>query len=274
MTNGRNERTPDLWSALSTFDDVLREARHRGASVPETYGSPVYLGQYLHAHSLITQELDRLRVTRSTRPLVVDWGAGVGHCGYIRQRLGDRVVFHALSDPEASPYISVLEHVADICDIELRATTEPIALPFSDGEVDVFVSCGVLEHVHEGGGSVDASLDEIHRVLRPGGAFVCAHLPRRGSWIEWLNRRTGRSHHDRTFRRSEVLDLHRPGKLELFGVPEVYGVVPRIQVARRLQLAGKDSVANGRRFEKWDVAATALAAPVAQNFGFVMRKPL
>ena len=42
------------------------------------------------------------------------------------------------------------------------------------------LSCGVLEHVQD----PDASLDEIRRVLRPGGTFYVTNLPNRYSYTE------------------------------------------------------------------------------------------
>jgi ubiquinone/menaquinone biosynthesis C-methylase UbiE len=41
-------------------------------------------------------------------------------------------------------------------------------VPFADCSFDVVISCDVLEHVQ----SIENSLNEIQRVLRPGGAFV------------------------------------------------------------------------------------------------------
>lgn len=236
-----------------------------------TYGSPVYLGQYLNLHRAVSAEVDRLESLEGTKPLVVDWGAGVGHCAYVRHQLGDRVVAHALSDPDASPYTSVLENVCDVTGIEIRSTSDPVALPFADGEVGVLISCGVLEHVHEGGGSVPDSLAEIERVLRPGGAFVCGHLPHSGSWIEWLNRRAGRSHHDKTFAPAEAAALGRPS-LRRVGPVRRYGVVPRIQIARRLQRAGRDGVGVATRFEVVDRVASRLLPVIAQNNLLVLHK--
>ena len=49
-------------------------------------------------------------------------------------------------------------------------------------------SVGVLEHVHEAGGEPRASIREIHRVLKPGGHFLCFHLPNRYAWGENLRK--------------------------------------------------------------------------------------
>jgi SAM-dependent methyltransferase len=48
------------------------------------------------------------------------------------------------------------------------ALTEPSRLDFDDATFDVVTAIEVLEHVVE----LDAVLDEIHRVLRPGGRFL------------------------------------------------------------------------------------------------------
>jgi hypothetical protein len=50
---------------------------------------------------------------------------------------------------------------------------------------------GVLEHV----GLPEESLDELHRVLRPGGLVYCYKLPNRSSYLEAIARRTGQYYH-------------------------------------------------------------------------------
>jgi SAM-dependent methyltransferase len=87
---------------------------------------------------------------------------------------------------------------------------DPRRLPFADGEFDAVLSCGVLEHVED----PDASLDEISRVLTPGGTFYVYKLPNRASYLEAIARRAGLYYHgalehDRLYSLSSAVDLLR-----------------------------------------------------------------
>ncbi len=268
------QREAQMWKAFNQFGRAVDHLAQSGVPAASHVKSPVYLGQYLRLHAAVDAQLERLRVLGDPNPLIVDWGAGIGHFSYVRQQLGDRVEAHTLRDPEAAPYSTSLEILSEYSDLPTRPTDEPVRLPFEDGEVGIFVSCGVLEHVHEGGGSVQDSMEEIARVLRPGGAFVCAHLPRTKSWIEWSHRRSGGSHHDRLFRRDEVLRLHEGTDLEPARELARYGVIPRNQIAQRLQRKDRDSVSIGRGLHALDRVASKVAFPITQNYIFVMQKPL
>jgi cyclopropane fatty-acyl-phospholipid synthase-like methyltransferase len=117
---------------------------------------------------------------------VLDWGSGNGHFSYYLLRTGHRTTSFSV---EKRP------SVGQLASGQLREVhgdpTEPVALPFSDGEFDAIASVGVLEHVGKYGGDELASLREIRRVLCPGGVLVCTHLPNRHSAIEALARRSG-----------------------------------------------------------------------------------
>jgi SAM-dependent methyltransferase len=91
-------------------------------------------------------------------PVVLDFGAGEGkHLHLIRGvRPGAKLVGIDIRAPRTR------------VDFEFHLVPENSTLPFSENVFDIVVSCDVLEHV----ASVGKSLDEIHRVLRPGGVFI------------------------------------------------------------------------------------------------------
>ena len=64
-------------------------------------------------------------------------------------------------------------------------------LPFEDNSFNAVLSCGVLEHVQDPGGS----LDELHRVLQPGGRLYVYKLPNRLSYLEAIARIAGLYYH-------------------------------------------------------------------------------
>jgi SAM-dependent methyltransferase len=119
---------------------------------------------------------------------VLDWGCGYGQVtALLRERGIDVLPFdyrEGLPEPTSAP----LERFPEI---QAHLSPEPVALPFDDGSFDTVLSCGVLEHVEY----PDASLDEIRRVLRPGGTFYVTNLPNRYSYTERLARLLGRYYH-------------------------------------------------------------------------------
>jgi SAM-dependent methyltransferase len=150
--------------------------------------------------------VDRVAADRPGR--LLDWGCGYGLISHELMARGLEVVSTDY-DP-ARPGRRASEHFADVS-IEFLA--DPVALPFPDEAFDAVLSLGVLEHVAQPA----ASLDEIRRVLRPGGTLHVYKLPNRYSWLEWVARRVGLPYHgsrpdDRlyTLRSAEAL-LERHG---------------------------------------------------------------
>ena len=128
--------------------------------------------------------IDRIAADRPGR--VLDWGAG---WGLISHELMARGLDVSATDYDpARPGRIQSDHFPDVS-IELLA--DPVALPFEDDSFDAVLSLGVLEHV----GKPAESLDELHRVLRPGGTLYVYKLPNRYSWLEWVARRLKLEYH-------------------------------------------------------------------------------
>jgi SAM-dependent methyltransferase len=226
----------------------------------EVFGSRISALQYMHAY----------RETRAALPggcSVLDWGCGRGHFSYFLLRSGYRLTCFSLED-----FPMVLEPFRDRLTFVAGSAGEPRLLPFADGEFDAVFSIGVLEHVRETGGSEAGSLREIHRILRPGGTFLCAHLPNRLSWNEFVTRflLPSRFHHRYRFRRRDIVRLWEGAGLEIQSLRR-YCWLPRNMFSTGFSgLSGRPSAL--RCFLLAEAAASAIFHPFHQNFLVVSRK--
>jgi ubiquinone/menaquinone biosynthesis C-methylase UbiE len=140
---------------------------------------------------------------------LLDWGCGYGQVTALLRDEGVDVVAFDYRQGLDAPTIEPLERFPEI---EAHVSPEPVALPFADGGFDTVLSCGVLEHVED----PDGSLEEIRRVLRPGGTFYVTNLPNRYSYTERIARLLGLYYHgqlpnDRVYTRRtarELLERH------------------------------------------------------------------
>jgi len=246
-------------NVLPDEDFVLREimARtSRAASPTPQFSSLAGARQYRRLHRLV-----RRRVPAGAA--VLDWGTGNGHFAYFLRFSGYRATGFTIEGNSQAAWLDEpyeLFAAGDPC--------EPVKLPFTDASFDAVASIGVLEHVRETGGSETASLEEIARVLRPGGVFVCFHLPNRWSWIDFLASRVpGKHHHDYRYGRDDVRSLVAGAGLDLVELQR-YGLLPRNMLGRL-----PAPVAGSRRFaDAWDALDAALGAllsPLCQNWAFV-----
>jgi ubiquinone/menaquinone biosynthesis C-methylase UbiE len=127
------------------------------------------------------------RVAGERAGRVLDWGCGHGQItDLLRQRGVEVVAFDYRPETEAA--IIRLPHFPDV---EAHVSSDPVRLPFADDEFDTVLSCGVLEHVEY----PEASLKELHRVLRAGGRLLVYKLPNRLSYLEAIARRAGMYYH-------------------------------------------------------------------------------
>lgn len=118
---------------------------------------------------------------------VLDWGCGWGQVSALMLDRGLEVTSFDWS--EGAPEAQVaLERFPEITAFR---SSQPVALPYDDSSFDAVLSCGVLEHVHDPGGS----LEELKRVMRPGATFYVYKLPNRSSYLEAVARVLGAYYH-------------------------------------------------------------------------------
>jgi SAM-dependent methyltransferase len=127
------------------------------------------------------------RIAREQHGPVLDWGTGFGQVAKLLADEGvDVTPFEYRPDlPEG---VRRLERYPEL---QAHSSPEPVRLPFEDASFDAVLSCGVLEHVQD----PDGSLEELRRVLRPGGTFYLYNLPNRWAYTEKIARLLGLYYH-------------------------------------------------------------------------------
>ena len=123
------------------------------------------------------------RIAADAPASILDWGCGLGQVSDMLIAAGLDVTSFDYR-PDAPDAVAPLERYPNV---RAYLTTDPRTLPYRDGEFEAVLSCGVLEHVRD----PDASLDELARVLKPGGTLYVYKLPNSGSYLEWIARRLG-----------------------------------------------------------------------------------
>jgi 2-polyprenyl-6-hydroxyphenyl methylase/3-demethylubiquinone-9 3-methyltransferase len=130
-------------------------------------------------------ELIASRIAGDRPVRLLDWGCGAGQMTALLRGRGLDVTAYDYLPGLEEPVVRALEHYPEV---EAHLSSEPVALPFEDGTFDAVLSCGVLEHVQD----PDASLEELKRVLEPGGTLYVYKLPNKTSYLEAIARTANR----------------------------------------------------------------------------------
>ena len=241
------------------FRELVARGEGNGACGPQ-FGSLAGVRQYRRLYRMVRRHL-------APGAQVLDWGTASGHFSYFLTRAGYRATgfdFEGVSQAGwlGEPYERYVG----------GSPAEPVRLPFADAEFDAVASIGVLEHVRETGGDEAASLSEIRRVLRPGGMFLCYHLPNRTSWIDLASSLVpGKHHHAYRYVRADIERLTGQAGLELLEVGR-YGILPR-NMLRRLPGSLRRARWVAELWDTADAVAGVALSPLCQNYSFVARRP-
>jgi SAM-dependent methyltransferase len=201
--------------------------------------------------------------------VALDWGCGNGHFSFFLVRHGVRSVGYSF---EAAPSLLTGEPLFEHRRGDPR---EPVKLPFDESTFDLVFSIGVLEHVHEAGGNARGSILELERVLKPGGHFLCFHLPNRYAWGENLRKvlkRLGASEesHPVLYTNRSFGDLLQATTFEIVEAWR-YSWLPRNRLSR-LPAFMSEASAGVAIINGIDAGLERLLAPFCQNWAFVLIK--
>ena len=247
-------------SAFSLIQDVHASARRAGVTP--------FILQFdnlaTHAQYLKAYEVAQAYVFPGAR--VLDWGCGNGHFSFLLDKLGAEVTGYSFDDPPPS--------MTNSSKFTFMSGSEddPRTIPFRDATFDVVCSVGVLEHVWETGGTEAESLAEVARVLKPGGVFLCFHLPNDRGWVEPFFRALGlqQYHHKRRYNRGSIRALWTAAGLGITSAG-TYNFLPR-NILARLPERLRRSTLFARAYNVIDSATNALLGRYSTNFYVIARR--
>jgi len=157
-------------------------------AVPEASSNPRGVDVNLRSRpQMLEYEAIADRLAAEVSGPLLDWGCGWGQVSSLLGERGVEVEGYDYREDEPVHEIA-LERFPSI---RVQVSGEPVALPYPDDRFAAVLSCGVLEHVQD----PDASLDELHRILAPGGRLYVYKLPNRRSYLEAIAKRMGLYYH-------------------------------------------------------------------------------
>ena len=246
---------PDLHTILTE----LVQASSQDKTLVQ-FRSPISAHQYLRLYRLVVKYV-------KPGSTVLDWGVGNGHFSYFLVKSGHTVSGYSFDDiPKVCSAFA-----PEVYTYKRGSFSDPISLPYGNQVFDAVVSVGVLEHVRVTGGNEVASLKEIFRTLKPGGHFICFHLPNRYSWIEALGRMIGRWTHRYRYTFADILSLSSTIGFEVIEIRR-YAILPRNIWWWGIPKGIGSSFQMARLYDRLESFLSVLLSPICQNYLFVAKK--
>lgn len=157
---------------------------------------------------MLTVDFDRLGIGPGVR--VIDVGSGAGRHSFEAYRRGADIVAFDQDEAELAGVATMFGAMAAVGEAPASAQAQAVAgdalaLPYPDGHFDVVIASEILEHVP----ADDAAIDELVRVLRPGGLLavtVPRWLPERLCWLLSDDYHANEGGHVRIYRADALRD--------------------------------------------------------------------
>jgi SAM-dependent methyltransferase len=155
---------------------------------------------------MLTVDFDRLGVGAGTS--VIDVGCGAGRHAFEAFRRGADVVAFDQDGEELNDVDAILQAMQQQGEAPASAKAEAVKgdaleLPYGDGTFDCVIASEILEHVP----ADDRAIDELVRVLKPGGRLavtVPRWLPERICWLLSDEYHANEGGHIRIYRADEL----------------------------------------------------------------------
>jgi SAM-dependent methyltransferase len=145
---------------------------------------------------------------------VLDWGCGKGWVSYFLKKAGAEPFCCDIKVNKADSAFGQNVPIIASTGINVRPLEHEYVLPYDSDSMNAVLSFGVLEHVSDD----KRSLEEIHRILKPGGLFFCFNLPYKFSWIQHALHLKGNFYHDRLYSANAVKALMSESGFEIADV--------------------------------------------------------
>ena len=176
------------------FFEIYKENKKIGQTQYKNYFQAL---QYNHLFNLLN------KYKNNSDNNLLDWGGAQGHSSIMSKMLGyTSRIFSLLEYPDKW---NVLKSYGIEVDFDPNAVK---SLPYKDNEFSHVLSCGVLEHVRETGGTEEASINELTRILQPKGILIVYHLPNTYSWIEFISRNFRKTYsHPFRYTKKDVMQM-------------------------------------------------------------------
>lgn len=172
---------------------------------------------------------------------VLDWGCGKGQVTYLMIQNGASVISCDIQQNRSDSSFGQDVPIIKKSNIKVDPLLHPFLHPYNDGQFDVVLSFGVLEHVPND----NDSMSELNRILKTDGLLFVFNLPYYLSWTQYIAHIRGDNYHDRLY-----------SKKRIFSLTKDYGFQIMDYWFRQLLPKNTINYPNFRLFEKFDQFVT------------------